>query len=63
MISLLVSDAVDCGFKAQSEKKPKKYEIDIYCFLAKHVTLRRDSKDWLAWNQDSMSEWVDMSTC
>jgi hypothetical protein len=31
------------------------------CFSAKHAALRRKSKDWLARNQDNVSEWVDMS--
>jgi len=30
--------------------------------LAKHVALRSKSKDWLAQNQNNMSEWRDMST-
>ena len=39
--------------------KPKTiYEIDIYYFSA---ALRRKSKDWLARNQASVSEWDDMS--
>jgi hypothetical protein len=27
------------------------------CFSAKHATLRRKRKDWLARNQDNVSEW------
>ena len=27
-----------------------------------HVALRRKSKDWLARNQNNVSEWSDMST-
>jgi hypothetical protein len=30
-------------------------------FYAKHTALRRKSKDWLARNQDNVSEWDDMS--
>ena len=33
------------------------YKIGICCFSAKHTALRRKSKDWLAWNQDNVSEW------
>ena len=29
---------------------------------AKQATLRRKSKDWLARNQNNVSEWSDMST-
>ena len=32
------------------------------CFSAKNATLRRKSTDWLARNQDNVSEWGDMST-
>jgi ABC-type proline/glycine betaine transport system substrate-binding protein len=28
---------------------------------AKQATLQRKSKDWLAWNQDNVSEWGEMS--
>jgi hypothetical protein len=34
----------------------------ICCFSAKHAALRSKSKDWLAQNQNNVSEWSDMST-
>jgi hypothetical protein len=34
----------------------------ICCFSAKNAALRRKSKDWLAWNQDNVSEWGHMSS-
>jgi hypothetical protein len=40
----------------------KDYEIGICCFSATHAALRRKSKDWLARNQNNVSEWSDMST-
>ena len=36
----------------------KDYEIGICCFSAKYEALRRKSKDWLARNQDNVSEWA-----
>ena len=39
----------------------KDYEIGICCFSAKHAALRRKSNDWLARNQDKVSEWGDIS--
>jgi len=39
----------------------KDYKIDICCFSVKHPALRRKSKDWLARNQDNVSEWGGMS--
>ena len=69
MVSMLASSAidheffssvVDHGFKYRSSQT-KDYKIGIFCFSAKHAALRRKSKDWLAWNQDNVSEWRDMS--
>jgi len=39
----------------------KNYKIGICCFSAKHASLWSKSKDWLAWDQDNVSEWRDMS--
>ena len=60
MVSVLASRAVDRWFDPQSGQT-KDYEIDICCFSAKHTALRGKSKDWLALNQDDVSEWGDMS--
>ena len=60
MVSVLASCAVDRGFEPQSGQT-KDYIIRICCFSAKHASLRRKSKDWLAGNQDNVSEWGDMS--
>ena len=38
----------------------KDYEIDIYCISTKHAALRTKCKDWLARNQDNVSEWDNM---
>ena len=61
MISVLHSSAVDCGFEPRSGKT-KDYKIGMCCFSAKHATLRRKGKDWLARNQNNVTEWSDMST-
>ena len=60
MISVFASNAVDRGFDPGSGQI-KDYKIDICCFSAKHAILRRKNNDWLARNQDDMSEWGDMS--
>jgi hypothetical protein len=60
MVSLLASSAVDRGFEPRSGQT-KDYKIGICCFSAKHA-LRRKSKDWLARNQNNVSEWSNMST-
>ena len=61
MLSVLASSVVDCGFKPRSGQT-KDYKISICCFSAKHAASRRKSKDWLARNQNNVSEWSDMST-
>ena len=60
MVSVLASNAVERGFEPQSGKT-KDCLIDNCCFFAKHASIRRNSKDWLARNQDNVSEWDDMS--
>jgi hypothetical protein len=61
MVSVLASSAVDCGFEPWSGQT-KDYKIGICYFSVKHAALRRKSKDWLAWNQNNVSEWSDMYT-
>jgi hypothetical protein len=60
MDSLLASNVVDRGFELRTGQT-KDYKIGICCLSAKHATLRRKSKDFLALNQDNVSEWGDMS--
>ena len=58
---VLASSVVDRGFEPRSGQT-KDYKIGICCFSVKHAALRRKSKDWLARNQNNVSEWSDMST-
>ena len=60
MVSVLVSSAVDHGFEPRSGKT-KVYKIGICSCSATHAALRRKSKDWLARNQNNVSEWSGMS--
>jgi len=59
MVSVLASSAVDRGFEFRSGQT-KDYKIGICCFSAKHAALTRKNKDWLARNDDTVSEWGDM---
>jgi hypothetical protein len=61
MVNVLVSSAIDRGFKPRSGQT-NDYKIGICCFSAKHAAFGRKSKDWLDRNQDNVSEWSDMST-
>ena len=61
MVNTFVLCAEDCGLDPQVVQT-KDYEIGTCCFSSKHAALRGKSKDWLAQNQDNMSEWSDMST-
>jgi hypothetical protein len=60
MVSVLASSVVDRGFEPRSGQT-KDYKTGICCFSAKHAALRSKSKDWLARNQNNVSEWSDMS--
>ena len=55
MVSVLASSAVGLGFDPRSGQN-KDYKIDICCFSARHAALRRKSTDWLARNQNNVSE-------
>jgi hypothetical protein len=46
---------------ALSAGQAKDNKIGICCFCAKHTVLRKKSEDWLARNQDYVSEWGDMT--
>jgi hypothetical protein len=52
---------VECGFEPWSGQT-KDFKIGICCFSAKHTALWKKSKDWLAQNQNNVSEWSDLST-
>ena len=60
IVRVLVSSAVYRWFKPRSGQT-KDYKIGMCCFSDKHAALRWKSKDWLARNQDNVSEWGDMS--
>ena len=60
MVSVLTSGMVDRGFEPRSGQT-KDFKIGICCFSAKHAALRRKNKYWLARNQNSVSEWSNMS--
>ena len=54
-------ECVDRVFQPRSSQT-KDYAIGICCFSAKHAALRRKSKDWLARDQNNVSEWNAIST-
>ena len=60
MVRVLDLSMVDRRFELRSGQ-PKDYENGMRCFSAKHAALRRKSKNWLARDQNKMSEWTDMS--
>ena len=62
MVSMLTSSAEDCGIDPRSGQT-KDFKIGICCFSAKHAALRSKSKDWLAWSQNNVSKWGNMSIC
>ena len=61
MVSILTSSAIDRGLEPRSGQT-KDHNIGNCCLSAKYAVLRRKSKDWLAPNQNNVSEWSDLST-
>ena len=53
MVSVLASSTVD---RTSPDQDKPDYKIGIWSFSSKHAALRRKSKDWLARNQDNVSE-------
>ena len=60
-VMVLASSAADPGFEPRSGQI-NDYEIGICNFSVKHKALRRKSKDLLTMNQDTVSEFSDIST-
>ena len=60
MVSVFASSAIDRGFDPRSGQI-KDFKIGICCFSAKQAALRRKNKDWLARNQNNVSEWTVVS--
>ena len=59
MVGMLDSSVVGQGFKHQSGQT-KDVEIGICCFSSKHPARWSKSKNWLARNQNNLSEWSDV---
>ena len=59
MASLLATSVVDRGFELESGQT-KDNKIGICCFSFKYAASRRKNKDWLARNQDNVS---NQATC
>ena len=62
MVSMLGLSAVGREFEPRSGHT-KDFKIDMCFFSAKHTALRRKSTDWLARNQNNVSERSDMFIC
>ena len=62
MVSMFASSEVDRGFEPRSGHI-KDYKIGICCFSSEHPALMKKSKDWLARNQNNVSEWGGMTDC
>jgi hypothetical protein len=60
MVSVFASGAADRECKPRSGKI-KGYANGIGCFSIKLEPLMGKSNDWLARNQDNVSEWDEMS--
>jgi hypothetical protein len=55
MVSGVALSKVDSGFEPWSGQT-KDYNNGMCCFYAKHAAVRSKSNDWLALNQNNVSE-------
>ena len=62
MVRVFTSSVINRELKSRSGQTIH-YTIDVCCFSANHAALRSKSKNWLAQNQDNVSERSDMSMC
>ena len=61
MVCVFTSRAIDHGFEPLLGQI-KDYAIVVFLyFSAKHTVLISRSKDWLARNQNNVSDWSDLS--
>ena len=60
MVSVLALSAVDRRLEPRSGQT-KYYTIGICYFSAKHAALKSKSKNWVALNQNNVSDWSDIS--
>jgi hypothetical protein len=54
VVSILVSSAVELLFEPRSGQSKEYCKIGVFCFPAKHDTLRRKVNNLLARNQDNV---------
>ena len=59
-IGMLDSSVVECGLEPRSSQTKDYIKMVFVAFLHKHAALRKTTKDYLAWNQDNVSEWSDL---
>ena len=62
MINVLDLSAVNHGFEHMS-CQIKNNKIGSCCLSTNHAALMGKNNDWLVYNQDTVSEWNDISTC
>ena len=60
MVSVLVPIVVGRGFEPRSGET-KDDNISVCYFSPNHTALTRKNHDWLARNQNNVSDWSDMS--
>ena len=62
MVRVFTSSVINRELKSRSGQTMD-YNIGVCCVSANHAALRSKNKNWLAQNQDNVSEWSDMSMC
>ena len=60
MVSMFASSTVDRGFEPRSVQT-KDYQKKYVAYAPSIKEKEQQQQNWLAWNQDNVSEWGDMS--
>ena len=60
MVNVVASSSVDRGFESRSSQC-NDYKIGNCCFSERHTSIRNKGKDWVARNQNNVSEWKYMT--
>jgi len=55
IVSVYTSNVIERGYEPRSGRT-KDYNVNMCCFPTKHVALRSKIKDWLALNQNIVSD-------
>ena len=60
IVSFAAQLSVNLHFMKVSTENDNNFGYEKITIVVDKISLKKKSKDWLAWNQDNMSEWGDV---